>query len=256
MTLSPRARRILRTTAAIGVGLTILVAVMAFVLWRQLTALPAWYDDEAALAAAPADEDWITADPPSPLADPGAEELLDGVAMDPEGRPSPGAAGAETGQGGHEPPSPRRASGASPTMRNFHLRSAVRNESLRKATKASRAEFIDGELRAGVVLEPGLIDRDTLDPATRRTVDRALRAFPGAKSRRVYVGLVDTPRTVDGILQLGADTRLRVGDVELDFDVAMRRVGLSPARVRAQIDAELRRLKVRDPRNQGPAAVD
>lgn len=252
MRLAAHTRRLLARIAAVGLAIVVVVAVLAFVTWRRLTALPDWFEDEVALATTPPDEDWVTTDPStegSSASDPTAEALLDG----PPGRGATDSGTAGERRGVKAPSSDRggatpRASTGSRTMRNFHLRTAVRNESLRKATKASRAEFVDGELRAGVVFEPGLVDRESLDPATRKTLDRAFRAFPGAKSRRVYVGLVDTPRTVDGVLQLGPDTRLRVGDVELDFDVAMRRVGLSPSRVRAQIDAELRRLKVRDPR--------
>lgn len=254
--LAAHTRRLLFRVAVVGLVALLGLAVFAFVTWRRLTALPDWFEDDVEIAALPADDDWISADPEvegSDAADPSAQALLDGPPRGGGGKAhAPGGAPSKPSSATGPDASTRRASSGSRTMRNFHLRTAVKNESLRKATKASRAEFVDGELRAGVVFEPGLVDRDSLDPATRKTLDRAFRTFPGAKSRRVYVGLVDTPRTVDGLLQLGPDTRLRVGDVELDFDVAMRRLGLSPSRVRGQIDAELRRLKVRDPRLVSP----
>jgi hypothetical protein len=214
----------------------------ALYLWRQATSLPAWADDEA---------------------DPGMDAL---APAEPHGSTTPGwiEVGEELDEEVAEenvpdvgPPAPSRARpNAAPKkrvdhrrreLRDFHLRAAAKNVVAAKAIRRSRAIYEDGVLEAGVVVELSRIPRDELRAEDRRLLDRAFSAFPFLRDRAVYVGIEDEPTSRNGFLQLGRKTRVRVGKLEYSLAALARKLGVDARRVRAQLDRELRRLKVTDP---------
>jgi len=237
--MSPRARKIL---IGAGVGLAVvLVAVLgtATYFYRQATALPEWYDPDAPIAEA---EDptgdlepltWEIADEPAPRDEPAS--------------PDPDANGTEAAK------PPRRSKRV---MKNFHLKSVAKDPVLKRATRSSRAEYHDGKLEAGAVLDMGRIDRKSLNGENRKFYDRATKAFPPLRSEQVYLALEDEPISRDGYLQLGKTPRVKIGNLSYSLDGAARRVGMSPRELRREIDRELRRLKVRDPDAPPPPLDD
>jgi hypothetical protein len=190
------------------------------------TRLPDWYDADAVVDAADpelAPSGWL-------------------VVPDEEAAESEGEAGSSAPK-----PAKRRQ------LRNFHLRTAAGNQATRDAIRASRATYEDGRLDAGVVINVSRIDRSKLKKDDREFYERALEAFPRLKGRDVYIGIEDQPTARGGYLQLGPDTRVRVGKLDYSLRKVARKLGLSEAKVRRQIDQELVRLEVTDPDAPPPA---
>ncbi len=225
--------------AAITLGVVIVgVAGTATYFYRQATALPEWYDPNAPVAET---ED-LQVDPDAPLE------------WEPAGPPAPTGA---------EPPTDASAPAESSTpdakqkprrrvMKNFHLKAVAKDPVLQKATRSSRAEFHDGRLEAGAVLDMKRIDKKALSKDNRQFFDRAAKAFPPLRNEQVYLALEDEPVTRDGYLQLGPNPSVKIGNLSYSLDGAARRLGMSPKALRREIDGELRRLKVLDPRLPPP----
>ncbi|MEE9382296.1 MAG: hypothetical protein V3V08_02655 [Nannocystaceae bacterium] len=229
-------KKILFGSLAVGV----LVGSGAYYLWSQATALPDWY---AAEDRSPKDQD---AGGRGEGVAPSGELVWEELALPQEGALSPplGVAPHEVGQGAPAKPVrkkvPRR-------LQNFHLHATAKNPALRRAVQASRADYRDGTLTAGVVINLSKIPDTTLSSADRKTFKNALRSFPGLRGRAVYVGLEDRPVTKNGFFQLGPATRVHIGKLDYPLSKVAARLGLREASIRKQINRELRRLKVRDP---------
>lgn len=238
--MHPTTRKIL-IGAAITVGVLLLGVVGATTyFYRQATALPEWYDPDAPVAEA----EELEVDPGAPL---------EWEPIGPKAPTGPRAASAS-------PPDPTAAPQREKrpkrrVMKNFHLKAVAKDPVLKRATRSSRAEFHDGRLEAGAVLDMERIDRDSLSDDNRDFFDRAAKAFPPLRNEQVYLALEDEPVTRDGYLQLSGNPRVKIGNLSYSLDGAARRLGMSPKKLRAEIDTELRRLKVRDPRLP-PAELD
>lgn len=221
---------------AIAAALLLLVALVAGAwVWNQATALPDWAEEE----------------PPTALVDPqgahgpGAPADPDDVAPPPLRWSVPEAGGSPADPPAQAAPKKSRKR----ELRNFHLHAADRNRVIRKAVRTSRATYEDGKLEAGVVIVPGEIDVKSMPAKDRALVQRALRSFPGLKGKRVYVALEDEPKVVKGVLQLGPDTQIRVGELRYPLSAFARKLGVSAAEIRKQVNRELRRLDARPPQD-------
>lgn len=178
-----------------------------FYLWRQVTALPEWYSEE--LAAAPESE----AQP-----------------VQPDGNLA------------------WKASGKRKELRNFHRRIARQDPTVAKVIKASRASFEDGTLEMGVVADLRNLPNDKLNESQRELFQKVHDNFPSATDREIYIGVEDpAPVLKDGKIELGPTAKLKVGDMTYDLDAAAARLGMSADKLRAQFNAEARRLGVTAP---------
>lgn len=216
---------------ALGLALVILLGGIAgYWWWRQHVALPEWYaqtdaeelieGDEAELAPPDAGLVWI------PVED-AREEAAPPAA---DGKPTP----KKTGRAKRY------------EMRGFHRQRQSKDAP--KTVKASRAILEDGELEAGVVLDLSALPKDKLSERDRELYRKAIEAFPSLTKRDVYVGIEDTPVEQDGVLQLGPSPKVRIGNARYDLDTAARKIGMSPAQLREEINRELRRMGVQSPR--------
>lgn len=208
------------TTAKIWLGvLTLLVGVgiaVALYLWRQATALPEWYVEEAADVGAessPPEQEPAS----SPEAPPSALPL-----------PSPQAA------------RPSKPAARRQVRRNFHQRGLP--PGTQTPIKASRALLEDGKLEAGVVLDLSAVPRDQLVEHDRRLYDRAMEAFPALARRDVYVGVEDHPQTTAGGLELGPKPQVRIGNLRYSLDKAAQKLGMPPEELRREFNRELKHL--------------
>lgn len=191
--------------ALVLLALLLITAGVVFYLWRQVTALPAWYSEE--YAAAP--------------------ELSPAK---PDGSPA------------------WQASGKRKELRNFHRRAAKQDPIVARVIKASRASFEDGTLEMGVIADLRNLPHDKLDPGQRELFEKVRDKFPSATDREVYIGVEDgAPVFRDGKIELGPAARLKVGELTYDLDAAAARLGMTPARLRAQFNDEVRRLGVSAP---------
>ena len=113
--------------------------------------------------------------------------------------------------------------------------------------RASRAVLDGDELEAGVVLDLSKVPRDKLVERDKKLYERAVKNFPGITKRDVYVGIEDEPVAKDGVLQLGPDPKVRIGNLRYSLDDAAQRLGMSPTDLRRELDRELERLGFTDP---------
>lgn len=199
----------------IAIGLLVLLLVVAgvvFYLWRQVTALPEWYAEEAAAAAS-------SPDAPEVVAPGGALAWQD----------APGGTKRKE-------------------LRNFHRRAAQKDPTVAKVIKASRASFEDGKLEMGVVADLRNLPNDKLNPSQRDLFERVRASFPAATDREVYIGVEDpSPVLVGGKIELGPAARLKVGSLTYDLDAAAAKLGMSAAALRAQFNAQAASLGVAAP---------
>lgn len=229
---------------ALALGIALAIAVLgAVVLWRQATALPAWYAAEASeertSEETPQNSPPIappsTGTPTLPAAPPGWVALQDD-AIPPDANTKASA------------PKPSRRPSSRHELRGFHLRSGVAPD--KTAVKASRALLDGDKLEAGVVLDLSRVPLSALPERDRTLMQRAIAGFPGLLGRDVYVGIEDRPVTREGVLQLGRSPRLRVGNLRYSLESAASKLGMSPETLRQELDRELRRLEITDPKTR------
>ena len=236
-----------KVAIALGVVLLLGIGTMAW-LWRQATALPDWYTQEPAAEPELSTAELVDEDSPAPpqwIAQDQQGNALDDVEPIPlvrEDRQSaPGA-----------PPKPAKATKKKAkrhVIRGFHRRGGKRKKhsSQPNAVKASRAVYDNGELELGVIVDLSNFPKDKLSERDRRRYDRAIASFPGLTKRDVWVGVEDTPITVDGFLQLGPDAQVRIGKLRYSLSGAAKRLGMKPSQLRAELNRELRRMGLVDP---------
>lgn len=208
------------------IGLAVLllaVGGVAYWFWHQATALPEWY----------AEIDDADASEPAPTG-----PLQWAVVPDAESdKAAPKSAEA--------PQKPKRVRRE---IRDFHMRAHVKNPAARKAFRASRATYEDGRLEAGVIVNAGKVPQKELSKKDKGFFERLIKAFPSLADRDVYVALEDEPIVApDGILQLGPNPKVRVGNLSYSLAQVAKKLGVSTKAVRKDINAELRRMKVMDP---------
>ena len=212
--------------------------------FRQATALPEWYEEdptafeEGDTEGSPPAE-WIA------LNDEGEEiEEVEWPEVEAE-------MGAESPAATPEAPAPnagkkrRRRRAKKHELRGFHRRSGKRNKGV---VRASRAVVEGDKLEAGVVLDLSRLPKDDLVERDRKLYDRAIKNFPGLSRRNVYVGIEDHPATENGMLRLGDDPKVRIGNLRYSLSGAAKRLGMTPAELRRELDREIRRMKLQDPR--------
>ena len=195
---------------ALGLLALLLIAVgVMFYLWRQVTALPEWYTEE--------------------LKSPPVEEA---APVQPDGK----LAWKDTGTGKRK------------ELRNFHRKVAKQDPTVAKVIKASRASFEDGQLEMGVVADLRNLPNDKLNDSQRELFQKVHDNFPSATDREIYIGVEDpAPVLKDGHIELGPTAKLKVGDLTYDLDAAAARLGMAPDKLRAQFNAEAKRLGVTAP---------
>lgn len=207
-------------------------------LWHQGTALPKWYEEELESVSQLREPDQngepgTSYDPNAPL----QWSVIPDASTDDQALPEKRASS-----------TPAKKRRGKREMRNFHLRSGASSKAARKAFRASRATMEDGHLEAGVVINVGKADRNELNRKEKQFFDRLKKAFPPLANRDVYVALEDEPVVgPDGFLQLGPKPKVRVGDLRYSLYTLAKKLGVNPSAIRRDINAEFRRLKVRDP---------
>src|SRR5690606_21612375 len=195
--------------------------------WREATALPEWYvEGEDAVEV----DEVALESPERPVeAAPGESNVLPAA-------PAPGEAAQGT------PPAPRAAQAKSKRreVRQFHRHGVP--PGTRTPIKASRAVLDGKDLEAGVVLDLSNVPREQLSSKDRAIYDRAILAFPALARRDVYVGIEDEPQADGGVLRLGPNPKVRVGNLRYPLDKVAEKLGIPPDELRRDVDRELARL--------------
>ncbi len=227
---------------ALGV-LTLLGGIALFVLYRQATALPDWAEAEVA-EQADLDPDapvvWEAESEGEPVLAPELEAALPPdplpLSPNPEVRTSPSAG---------KPKATRSKKKAKRyVLKGFHRRGKGAGKD---AVRASKAVLENGRLEAGVVLDLARIQDAKMSDSDRGLYEGALDAFPPLRKKNVYVGVETRPVRKDGVLQLGTDAKLRVGSIRYSIGSAAKKLGMSEAGLRKNLNRHLRRLGFKDP---------
>lgn len=224
----------------IALGIVLVVgAVVLFVLYRQVTALPDWAAEEVAQQEAldpDAPVEWeAESEGEAPLPPAVAE------ALPPEPEPSREAVQPAPGEAmAKAPDKPQRF-----VLRGFHRRGKGAGK---EAVRASKAVLEGGRLEAGVVLDLSRIEDAKMSDADRGLYEGALQAFPPLRKKNVYVGVETRPIRKDGVLQLGKTAKLRVGSIRYDLGSAARKLGMTEAGLRKALNEHMRRLGFKAPR--------
>lgn len=194
---------------AIFLLVLLLVAVGVVVyLWTQVTALPEWYSELAA------------GDAPAPV------EAADGRL---QWAPAAGEAGRKE-------------------LRNFHRKAAKKSPEVAAVIKASRATIEDGKLEAGVVADLSKLPAEKMNDSQQSLYQRARQSFPALTERDVYIGVEDpSPVFKDGRLEIGPSARVKIGNLTYSLDSAAERLGMTPDKLRHELEAQFRQLGVAAP---------
>lgn len=229
---------------AIALGIVLVVgAVVMFVLYRQVTALPDWAEDEVAEQEA--------MDPDAPVvweAEGESDEPLPpevAEALPPEPVAQPELAPPPTPPDASAEPTPPKKKAKRYVLKGFHRRGKGAGK---KAVRASKAVLENGRLEAGVVLDLSRIKDAKMSDTDRGLYEGALEAFPPLRKKNVYVGVETRPVRKDGVLQLGSRAKLRVGNVRYDLGSAASKLGMSEAGLRKALNKNLRKLGFKAPR--------
>lgn len=188
--------------------LLLLAVGAAIYLWRQVTALPDWYEELAAAEAS------------APAEDAGAEP-----------RWQPAAAG----KSGKE-------------LRNFHRKAARKSPEVKAVIKASRATLDDGRLEAGVVADLRELPTEKMSGDQQGLFARARQAFPSLTERDVYIGVEDpSPVFENGGIEIGPSARVKIGNFTAPLDEAAAKLGMTPDALRRELAKQMRELGVPPP---------
>ena len=224
---------------ALGV-LLVIAAVVLFVLYRRVTALPDWAAEEVAQQEAldpDAPVQWEAESEGEAPLPPEIAEALPPEPPEPEPavQPAPGEAVAKPA-----PSRPQRF-----VLRGFHRRGKGAGK---EAVRASKAVLEDGRLEAGVVLDLSRIEDAEMSDSDRGLYEGALQAFPPLRQKNVYVGVETRPVRKDGVLQLGKTAKLRIGSIRYDLGAAAGKLGMSEAALRKALNRNMRQLGFKAPR--------
>ena len=133
-------------------------------------------------------------------------------------------------------------------LRNFHKRAAAKNPDVKAVIKASKATFEDGVLEAGVVADLTKLPTDKLNDQQQSLYQRARSAFPSLTDRDVYIGVVDpSPVFKDGHLEVGPSAKVKIGNLTYSLDAAAEKLGMTPDKLRAELNHQFRDLGVAAP---------
>ncbi len=140
------------------------------------------------------------------------------------------------------------ADGESQEMRNFHTRSKRIKPVLRRAIKGSRVTYKkNGQVEAGMVANIGDVREEELSTNDRSFLEQATSAFPSLKQRDIYIGVEGDTVVNNGVVQLGKDPQVKIGNLSYSLPDAAARLGLNEAKLRAELNAELARMGVHAP---------
>ncbi|MDC0671522.1 hypothetical protein [Nannocystis radixulma] len=177
-------------------------------LWLQVTALPDWYTELAAESAA------VPVEGPD-----GKLQWL--PAPEHEGRKE---------------------------LRNFHRKAARSAPEVKEVIKASRATFEDGKLEAGVVADLRKLPTQKMSGDQQGLFERARQAFPSLTERDVYIGVEDpSPVLKNGKIGVGPSAKVKIGKFTYSLDGAAEKLGMTPDKLRAELEKHMRDLGVEAP---------
>jgi len=201
----------------LGVLRKILLALVVLLVLAAGVAAYLWHEATAL-------PDWYT----TPT---GAEETVDGApAVDLDWVPAP--------------------DGESQQMRNFHTRTPKIKPAMRKGIKGSRVIYKkDGRVEAGLVANLGDVPERELSAEESSFLAQATDAFPSLKKRDVYIGVEGDTVIKDGLVQLGPEPKVKIGNLSYSLPDAATRLGMNESKLRAELNAELARMGVREPKS-------
>ena len=115
-----------------------------------------------------------------------------------------------------------------------------------QAAKSIKTNVADNTIEIGAAIDPSQIPAESLTKSQRKILDQALDIFPQLKNKDVYIGIQGQPRAKNGRLIFDSNSKIKVGNISLDINELSQRLGLSPEKVRQQLELEINQLNIRD----------
>lgn len=97
----------------------------------------------------------------------------------------------------------------------------------------------DDRIESGAVVNFAEISTNNLPPQGQQALDRLTQTFPMLADRDVYIGLSSQPQIIDGQLQLGENTVIKVGGLSFPLSEVASQLGLSQTEAEQQLSALL-----------------
>jgi hypothetical protein len=126
------------------------------------------------------------------------------------------------------------------------VKSSKNHKSLR-AIKASKTSIKEGNLDFGIVVNASDIIEDIREEETVKTGPSIINIPGFFKDKEVYLGLLGKYGLKNGQLKLDPDGKIRIGALSFSMSNALKKLGISEARVRRAIkDLKIGKLKIDD----------
>ncbi len=134
-------------------------------------------------------------------------------------------------------------------INQLFISNVAENSNQRKilqAAKSIKTNVEDDTIEIGAAIDPSQIPAESLTKSQRKILDQALDIFPQLKNKDVYIGIQGQPRAKNGRLIFDSNSKIKVGNISLDINELSQRLGLSPEKVRQQLELEINQLNIRD----------
>jgi len=224
-----------------------ITAGIAWYFWQQATALPDWYDEDVSESETADKPDHRSPNLPKQHSPSGPHEFTwqpAGEMKQEKSQHSQESKNQKTEKFSSTPKKSKKQE-----IRNFHVVQLARHPQFKGAIKSSRANYENGKLEAGVVIDVSAISKTSMSSRDRKTLDQLVKTFPSLRGKAVYLGIEDNPPRSGEILQLSPKTTVRIGKLKLSLNQLGNQIGSSGSAIRQMLNRELKANKVPHPRN-------
>jgi len=137
------------------------------------------------------------------------------------------------------------------------LRRKAQSQTLAKAIKGANTTIQNGRIESGAVVNLGGVPVNELPSNERNVVSKLIESFPALGDRNVYIGVEGKPTVVNGLVTLGDDARIKIGNLSFTPSELSQRLGIPEDQIKQRINLEvhLGRLKVNDIQLDGDRAI-
>ncbi|MDJ0900561.1 MAG: hypothetical protein QNJ55_17300 [Xenococcus sp. MO_188.B8] len=113
-----------------------------------------------------------------------------------------------------------------------------------QVAKSIQTKIKDDMIEIGAAIAPSQIPTESLTKSQQKILEQAFTIFPQLKNQDVYIGIQGQPRVENGRLIFDSNSKIKVGNVSLDINELSQRMGLSPKKLRQQLELEINQLNI------------
>ena len=115
-----------------------------------------------------------------------------------------------------------------------------------QAAKSIKTNIQDDTIEIGAAIAPSQIPTESLTKSQQKILEQAFNIFPQLQNQDVYIGIQGQPKAQNGRLIFDSNSKIKVGNVSLDINELSQKMGLSPEKVRQQLELEINQLNIQD----------